>query len=88
MSEYTPTTDQVLTFIRGFAVMAGATADEAQEAASDWHAAEIRRAKAEALREVRSTIGAYTEHGVWAFDQAVACIERHRAAEMEGGNRE
>ena len=40
-----------------------------------------RAAAARALAEVRSTIGAYQEHGVWAFDQAVKCIERARAAE-------
>lgn len=40
-----------------------------------------REAAARALAEVRSTIGAYQENGVWAFDQAVACIERARAAE-------
>lgn len=38
-----------------------------------------REAAARALAEVRSTIGAYQENGVWAFDQAVACIERARA---------
>lgn len=45
--------------------------------------AEVERAAAaRALEEVRSTIGAYQEHGVWAFDQAVKCIERARAAEI------
>lgn len=38
-----------------------------------------RAAAARALAEVRATIGAYQEHGVWAFDQAVKCIERARA---------
>ena len=48
--------------------------------------AEVERAAAaRALEEVRSTIGAYQEHGVWAFDQAVKCIERARAAEMREG---
>jgi hypothetical protein len=43
-----------------------------------------REAAARALAEVRSTIGAYQENGVWAFDQAVACIEHARAAEIRG----
>lgn len=42
--------------------------------------AEVERKAAEkALAEVSSTIGAYQENGVWAFDQAVKCIERSRA---------
>ena len=49
MSEYTPTTELVLAYIRGNAVMAGATADEAQAAAMGW-LAEVERAAAARAR--------------------------------------
>lgn len=46
MSDYTPTTKTVLAYIRGNAVMAGATANEAQDAAVGWLAS-VERAAAE-----------------------------------------
>lgn len=50
MSDYTPTTKTVLAYIRGNAVLAGATANEAQEAAVGW-LAEVERAEAEKALE-------------------------------------
>lgn len=78
MSGYTPTTEQVRDSIRTW---------EISEQAFDRWLAEVERAAAEkALSRVRSTIGAYTEHGVWAFDQAVNCIEREDCRHNEGEN--
>lgn len=51
MSDYTPTTKTVLAYIRGNAVMAGATANEAQDAAVGWLASVERAAAVRALEE-------------------------------------
>lgn len=48
------------------------TAGQAREEFKAGIAVIEREAAARALAEVRSTIGAYQENGVWAFDQAVA----------------
>lgn len=80
---YTPTTDEVRGDYAHFQVPGGTdpvTGEFAEGLAEfdRWLAEVERAAAARALAEVRSTIGAYQENGVWAFDQAVACIERAR----------
>lgn len=56
MSKYTPTTERVLTYIRGNAVMAGASSEEAGLAADKW-LAEVERAAAEkALDAVKADV--------------------------------
>ncbi|MBK0420465.1 hypothetical protein JD276_15685, partial [Leucobacter sp. CSA1] len=70
MSEYTPTTDKVLSYIRGNAVMAGASADEAQAAASGWLASVEREAAARALEEAAAALKRPSEgaaYEVWAY---------------------
>lgn len=56
MSDYMPTTKTVLAYIRGNAVLAGATADEAQDTAVGWLAAVERAAAEKAVAKVRSEI--------------------------------
>ena len=49
---------------------------------TDAELASVERAAAERERSaIRSTIGAFQEHGVWAFDQAIKCIDKTRREE-------
>lgn len=65
MSDYTPTTKTVLAYIRGNAVLAGATANEAQDAAVGWLASVERSAAEKAILKLSGTKQAE------AFDNAV-----------------
>lgn len=85
MSDYTPTREQIIHAYCDGLAGTSRTREESRGEVERGIAAIEREAAARALAEVRSTIGAYQENGVWAFDQAVACIERARAAEIREG---
>lgn len=98
MSEYAPTTDRVLSYIRGNAVMDGASAVEAQEAAATWLAAVQREAAARALEEAAETFRVNTwldlltpasgMPGLSRNANAVIGWLRARAAEIREGGKE
>ena len=94
MSDYTPTTEQVLAYIRGNAVMAGATADEAQAAAMDWLAGVERAAAARALDWAAEHLSDglryedILEINSWGAVTVCAGILRARAAEIREGESE
>lgn len=71
VSEYTPTTDKVLVYIRSRAVMDGASASEAQEAAENWLRSIEREAAARALEEFAEAQDSWCERG-----RAEKCISR------------
>lgn len=82
MNEYTPTTGQVLSYIRGRAVMDGASANEAQEAATNWLAAIEREAVAKALEKEADSIKGGSDRQT---KRTIALALRARAAEIREG---